>query len=145
MLLTESNLVNKARDLAKQYHRGQTDKVGNDYFRYHLTDVVKKLANPKEKIVGWLHDILEDTEMTVEKLREEGFPEDIIGAIVAVTKKPGENYIAFVKRAAAHGKLAKAVKHADIEDHLDRQDRKRDFSSKASLKKRYIKAIEFVQ
>ena len=67
------------------------------------------------------HDLLEDTEWTAADLREKGFDDDIIAAVVALTRREDETYAAFVARAGATP-LAKQVKIADVQDNLGRID-----------------------
>ena len=73
-----------------------------------------------EKIVGVLHDVVEDSEdWDFDRLREEGFAEDIISALKSVTKQSdAENYEAFIERAGRN-QIGRNVKIADIKDNLD--------------------------
>ena len=72
----------------------------------------------KEKIIGILHDLIEDTPWTLEDLRNEGFDEDIISALSFVTKKESEEYDVFISRIKTNP-LAIRVKINDLEDNLD--------------------------
>ena len=104
-------LIKKAAALAKKYHKGQTDKAGQDYF-LHPKYVSEHVCGYKEKIVGYLHDTLEDTDCTEEELRSE-FDDDIVDAVLAITKRPGEDYKAFILRVKQN-KIATRVKISDI-------------------------------
>ena len=61
----ESDAVQAAAQLAKQFHKGQVDKAGKDYFEGHLCTVASYGENWKEQAVGYLHDVAEDTPHTV--------------------------------------------------------------------------------
>ena len=70
------------------------------------------------KIAAVLHDVVEDSAWTLDQLREEGFSEEVIHAVDALTHREGEEYMAYVARAAANP-LARLVKLADLEDNMD--------------------------
>lgn len=93
------------------------------------------------KIVALLHDVVEDTDVTLDELRELGFDEVILTAIDAVTKRPGEKYADFILRIKAAGPLAIAVKLADIDDNMEDQSAL-DPDEAEFLSKRYNKARE---
>jgi len=76
-----------------------------------------KAQNDDERIVAVLHDVVEDSEWTLEGLRNEGFPDPILAAIDGVTSREGESYDAFVDRAALNPLSAK-VKLLDLEDNM---------------------------
>lgn len=90
-------------------------------------------------VVALLHDVVEDTDVTIQELRELGFDEIILHALDAVTKRPGEKYTAFILRIKAAGPLAIAVKLADIADNLEDQSAL-DPDEAAFLTKRYTAA-----
>jgi (p)ppGpp synthase/HD superfamily hydrolase len=113
----ELELLEKAIGIAVEAHRGQKDRYGAPYI-LHALRVMARLDTPIEKIVGILHDVVEDTEWTFEDLTREGFPETVVEALRCVTKREGEAYEGFVKRSARNP-LAKRVKSADLEDNMD--------------------------
>jgi len=69
-------------------------------------------------IAAVLHDVVEDTDWTVERLRQEGFADEVLEALDALTRRAGETYEAFCKRAARHP-IARVVKRADIQDNMN--------------------------
>lgn len=71
-----------------------------------------------EKIVAVLHDIIEDTPMNEDGLRQYGFSEEVIDAVLALTKRNGECRIEAAGRAAANP-IAKVVKLADVSDNMN--------------------------
>ena len=78
------NDLNKALEIATKAHKGQFDKAGKQYINHPIT-VSSKCNTLEAKIVGLLHDVVEDTDVTLEYLKE-FFSEDIIEAIRLVTK-----------------------------------------------------------
>lgn len=110
-------LFQKAIAIATEAHKGQVDKAGADYITHPLR-VAEMLGKVEEKIVAVLHDTIEDTFVTPEYLLEQGFPQEIVDGVLAVTHREGESYEDFVKRAATNP-LGKAVKMADLEDNMD--------------------------
>lgn len=103
--------------IATQAHAGQVDKAGKAYITHPLR-VMHRLETLEEKIVGVLHDSVEDSPLTLEQLAQQGFPQGIITAIDALTKRQGERYAAYIERVQANP-LAVRVKIADLTDNLD--------------------------
>jgi (p)ppGpp synthase/HD superfamily hydrolase len=109
--------LERAIAIAVEAHRGQTDKAGQPYVLHPLR-IMLSLDSEAERIVGVLHDVVEDSDWTFDDLRREGFSEDVIEALASVTKRDGESYDAFVARAAANP-IGRAVKRADLLDNSD--------------------------
>jgi (p)ppGpp synthase/HD superfamily hydrolase len=114
---TELELLEKAIAIAVTAHRGQKDRSGAPYI-FHPLRVMNRVMTTSEKTVAILHDVVEDTDWSFEKLRREGFPPAVIEALRCVTKREGEDYEDFVKRSASNS-LARRVKLADLEDNMD--------------------------
>lgn len=115
--MNNQELLEKAIGIAVSAHRGQKDRYGAPYILHPLR-VMQRLSTPDQQIVGVLHDVVEDTDWTFERLAEEGFPDSLLEALKAVTKTKEEDYDDFVKRSAANP-LARRVKLADLEDNMD--------------------------
>lgn len=116
--MTKHELLNKAVKIADKAHKGQTDKFGAPYIG-HVMRVMNYGKTLDEKIVGALHDVVEDNpKYTFERLLEEGFPKNIVNAVECITKLPGENYDDFVKRTEKN-QLAINVKLNDLRDNMD--------------------------
>ena len=134
--------LERAIEIAVSAHKGVKDKGGNPYI-LHPFRVMLSLNSEEEKIVGVLHDVVEDAEdWTFEKLQDEGFSNQILEGLQSVTKtSEDENYDEFVQRALANT-IGRQVKIADIKDNLDvtrldiltEKDVKRLQSYKKSLK-----------
>ncbi len=109
--------LERAIELAVEYHKGQVDKAGKPYILHPLR-LMMSVNKDDEKIVAVMHDIVEDTDITLDDLRNEGFSGEVIDAIECVTKREGEDYQSFIDRIA-HNPLATKVKLADLEDNMD--------------------------
>lgn len=117
--MRKEELLNKAVKIADKAHRGQTDKFGAPYIG-HVMRVMNYGKTYNEKIVGVLHDIIEDCpEISYEYLLKEGFPNDIVFAVECLTKNPPEqDYTEFIKQTE-RSPLAVAVKLNDLRDNMD--------------------------
>ncbi|WP_342417116.1 HD domain-containing protein [Paenibacillus sp. FSL R10-2782] len=102
---------------AAQAHQGQTDKGGQPYI-FHPLQVMNRVEHMDEKIVAVLHDVLEDTEVTADQLKEAGFGKHIIEAVEGLTRNEGEEYSDFIRRAK-NNPLSRAVKIADIQENMN--------------------------
>ena len=117
------DMVTAAEQLATRAHAGQTDKAGRPYIdhpRRVAARVHDTTDRPDAVAVAWLHDVVEDTPVTLEQLRDLGFTETVIRSVDALTRRPDEGD-AYYRRVAAD-ELARIVKLADIWDntHPDR-------------------------
>ena len=115
MLFTE--MTKKAMTIAYNAHHGQTDKSGVPYI-FHPARVASGLTGESEICAAWLHDVVEDTDLTIEDLRLAGFSDEICGAVSALTHDKSVPYEDYVKEIAKDP-VAKAVKLADLRDNMD--------------------------
>jgi len=114
----DNTLLSKAIFIAFEAHKAQTDKNGQPYM-LHLSRVMNMGKTIDEKICGVLHDLVEDTGWTFEKLEKEGFSKEIVEALKCLTKlSEEEDYEEFIKRVQKN-KLAINVKINDLTDNLD--------------------------
>ncbi|HMO32945.1 MAG TPA: phosphohydrolase [Lacibacter sp.] len=108
----------RALEIAISAHKGQKDKAGADYI-LHPVRVMQNGETETEKICGLLHDLIEDTDWTFEKLKEEGFSDDVLAALKCLSKKSeDEDYDAFIERIRVNP-LAVKVKINDLLDNMD--------------------------
>ena len=112
-----AELLDKAAILSVHAHQGQRDIMGQPYFQ-HPMRVAMACSTPQEKIVALLHDVIEATTTSSEDLLEMGFPDEIVDAIISVTKISGEPYVESVARAAQNS-IGRVVKFHDLEDNLN--------------------------
>ena len=133
--------LERAIEIATEAHRGQFDKAGNDYIGHPLR-VMAAGKTTEEKIVGVLHDVVEDSGWSFEHLAAEGFSQEVIEALRCVTKlsenEPYDKFIARVKE----NPLATAVKLNDLTDNMD--IRRLPYLSDKDVKrlKKYLKAYK---
>lgn len=132
----------KAYEIAKRAHLGQIDKAGEDYIK-HPEKVASFVNSDEEKAVAYLHDVIEDTELTLEDLREYGFSEEVLKAVDVITKKKGQDYQTYLN-SVKENKLARVVKLADLRHNSD-LTRLIDITEKdIERKEKYQKAIDFL-
>lgn len=113
------------RVLAVRLHQGQTDKIGRPYTEhiFAVADGVALLGGSRvEKAAAYLHDAVEDGHTTIEGLREEQVPDEVLVLVEALTKRPGESRSAYIDRVVAAGPGAMRIKVADLL-HNTRADR----------------------
>jgi (p)ppGpp synthase/HD superfamily hydrolase len=111
------HLLERAIKIAVNSHSNQFDKAGIPYI-LHPIRVMGGVKTVKEKIIAILHDTVEDTEVTLNYLKEEGFTEDIIDSIDALTRRKGETYKNFILRIKQND-MARRVKIVDLRDNAD--------------------------
>jgi (p)ppGpp synthase/HD superfamily hydrolase len=102
---------------AKAHEKGKPDKGGAPYILHPLR-VMLAVSTTEERIAAVLHDVIEDSDWTIERLRNEGFAEPVLRALEALTKREGEDYEDFVRRAGKDP-IARRVKLADMRDNCD--------------------------
>lgn len=128
--------LEKSKKIAEKAHSGQIRKLGQDKgkpYIIHPQRVASKFDNHVLASIAFLHDILEDTEITEEDLKQEGIPFYVINAVKTLTRKYDESYLDFILRTKKDI-LTVQVKIADIEDNLSSlQD--------GSLKDKYLLAL----
>ena len=110
--------LERAIQIAAEAHMKQKDKYGAPYLG-HVTRVMNAGQTEDEKIVGVLHDLIEDTPWTIDDLRQEKFSERVIEAVQCLTKtSESENYDDFIDRVR-NNPLAVQVKLNDLRDNMD--------------------------
>jgi (p)ppGpp synthase/HD superfamily hydrolase len=109
--------LKRAIAIAAQAHAGQVDEAGSPYLGHSLR-VMRRLKGKEARIVGVLHDVIENSCWTLDRLSDEGFSYDVIEALDALTRRKEEHHGAFLRRAAANP-IARQVKQADLEDNCE--------------------------
>lgn len=133
--------LERAIEIATEAHRGQLDKAGKDYIG-HPMRVMEAGRTTEERIVGVLHDVVEDSDWTFERLAAEGFSAEVIEALRCVTKiSKDEPYDKFIARVKSNP-LAVVVKLNDLSDNMD--IRRLPYLSDKDVKrlKKYLKAYK---
>lgn len=138
-----STLLEKALHIATDAHIYQVDKAGMPYI-LHPIRVANRCSTDDERIVALLHDTIEDTEVTAEYLLMEGFPRNIVDAILSVTRNEDENYEDFIKRSRLNP-IGRQVKLHDLEDNMD-ITRLNELTEKDLYRlNKYIKAYKYLK
>ena len=138
-----TNLTNKAMRIAYKAHNGQLDKSDVPYI-FHPFHLAEQMKTEHEVIVALLHDVVEDTDVTLGDLEADGFPHDVLEAVRLLTHDrsvPYMEYIAGLKDNA----LAKKVKMADLRHNSD-VTRLEGIDEEAGKRlKKYGAALQFLQ
>lgn len=110
-------MLEKAILIATKAHNGQLDKGGQPYILHPLR-VMQSCNSDLEKICAVLHDVIEDTNISLNELREEGFSEEVLVILDLLTKKEQEDYSTFIDRINTN-ETACRVKIADLQDNMN--------------------------
>lgn len=113
-------MLSKAIQIAKRAHEGQKDKGGKEYI-FHPLRVMLQFDTEEEQVCAVLHDVIEDSFVTLEDLKKAGIPETILSALDALTKREKEDYENYIERVSKN-KLACKIKLADLEDNMYLRD-----------------------
>ena len=109
--------LDRAIQIAVKAHAGQTRKDGTPYI-LHPIRVMMRQSGLTAMIVAVLHDVVEESDITLDDLKREGFSRDIITALRLLTRRKGVSYRDYIS-AIATNPLARAVKLADLEDNMN--------------------------
>lgn len=110
-------LTKKALLLAYDAHKGQLDRAGLPYI-FHPYHLAEQMDDEISCCAALLHDVVEDTEITMDMLREEGFPEEVLEAVNLLTHREGTDYFDYIRRIKGTAAAVK-VKLADLEHNSD--------------------------
>ena len=133
----------KALKLCFDAHKNQTDKSGLPYV-FHPFHLAEQMETEETVVAALLHDVVEDTEYTFDDLREMGFSENVISALMLLTHDPATDYMEYVAEIKKNP-IAKAVKLADLRHNSD-LSRLDNISGEALLRrKQYIAAIKLLE
>lgn len=139
MKLTPEQMIDRAATFGARVHAHQTRKDGTPYFA-HCVRVAIRVPDKITGTIALLHDTVEDTDTTLDDLRDLGFSNEVVEAVDCLSRRPGETYANFIERAAVN-EHARIVKIADIQDNLQDQSAL-DPDEAEFLKKRYTKALK---
>lgn len=109
--------LERAIVIATEAHAGTFDKGGAPYILHPLR-LMLGMTTEAEQIAAVLHDVVEDSDLTLEQLRREGFSEEVLRSIDHLTRRDSETYAEFIERAGEHP-VAARVKAADLIDNMD--------------------------
>ena len=140
--MINTKLTRLASKIAYKAHEGQTDKAGVPYI-FHPIHIAEQMDSEESCVVALLHDVIEDSDITLEILSKY-FNDDIIAALRVLTKKENDDYVMYIKRVKTN-KLATKVKIKDLEHNRDltRLEEVTDKDRKRSMK--YWEAIRYLE
>ncbi len=132
----------QALKLCFEAHKEQKDKSGMPYV-FHPFHLAEQMETEETTIVALLHDVVEDTDYTIEDLAKMGLGEEVISALSLLTHDDGTEYMDYI-RLIKDNPIAKAVKLADLKHNSDIT--RLDSVDEKALKRRekYLKAIAFL-
>ncbi len=133
----------EAINLAWISHKGQYRKDGKTIFIFHPLAVMMKVRGLDAKIVAVLHDIIEDTMITKEDLIRKKFDEDIVEAVVLLSRTKDQKYFQYIK-ALSIDPLAREVKIADVQHNLKSLDKIPKEEERQFLRERYRKTLRIL-
>ncbi len=110
-------LTNRALRIAYAGHHGQVDKAGLPYI-HHLLYVAEQMDDEASTCVALMHDVLEDTSVTVSDLRDESIPDEVVDAVMLLTRERGVPYMDYIRKLSANP-IARKVKVADLRHNSD--------------------------
>lgn len=141
MIYTEK--TKKALELCFEAHKDQVDKSGLPYV-FHPFHLAEQMETEETIIAALLHDVVEDTDYTLEDIKEMGFGDAVVDALSLLTHDDDTNYMDYV-RAIKGNPIAKTVKLADLRHNSDIT--RLDVVDEKALKRRenYLEALEFLQ
>ena len=134
-------VLEHAKLIALSAHSGQVDKGGNPYI-FHPKIVASMVETDELKTVAWLHDVVEHTPVTIEDLKLD-FPQNIVNAVDAITRRTGENRIYYLNRITKNP-MALRVKIADLTHNSDLSRIKHPSPEDYARVERYKNEIEFL-
>jgi (p)ppGpp synthase/HD superfamily hydrolase len=114
--------VEHAIALALHAHRGQTYVATGEPFILHSLRVMLRFEEPLLQTVAVLHDVVEDTDVSLDSLSRAGFGPEVIGAVDALTRRQDEPYPVYIERVA-QDQIASRVKRADLTENLANNER----------------------
>jgi (p)ppGpp synthase/HD superfamily hydrolase len=116
-MMETNDPIETALGIALRAHQGQKDKAGAPYILHPLR-LMLRMESPVERIAALLHDVVEDSAITLADLRAAGLPEQAIATVEDLSKRKGECYEDFIARLSGNP-VARKVKLADLEDNMN--------------------------
>ena len=136
-------MTKTALKLCFEAHKDQTDKSGLPYV-FHPFHLAEQMPDEKTTVVALLHDVIEDTDYTLDDMKNMGFSDDILSAIALMTHDddvPYMEYVALIKK----NPIAKMVKLADLRHNSDMSRLDKVTAHDRERAEKYKKAIEFLE
>lgn len=109
--------IERAIQIAAKAHEGQKDRAGQPYLLHPLR-IMMQMDTLEKMIIAALHDVVEDSQWTLDDLQQEGFSETVVDAVDALSKREGEGYDAYIERVKLNP-TAIPIKLGDLQDNAD--------------------------
>ena len=135
-------MIDIALAIARKAHAGQVDKAGVDYIQHPLY-VASQVKTEQEKAIALLHDVLEDSDITVADLLAYGLSNKVVTAVQTLTKKKGQSYQEYLEKVKSNN-LARVVKLADLKHNSDLSRLKSVSDTDRERVEKYKKAIYYL-
>lgn len=139
-----------AKAIAHIAHRGQVDKGGRPYIEHPaaVAALVRSATDSSDAAVAaaWLHDVLEDTDVTEQDLRAAGIEQGVIRVVQTLTRRDDEPVEVYYSRIRNYSVTARCVKRADIRHNTDpRRLVRLEPEVQLRLLKKYAKALDHLE
>ena len=138
-----TNLTKKALSLCFEAHKNQLDKSGMPYV-FHPFHLAEQMETVETVVVALLHDIVEDTDYTIDDLKNMGFPNTVTDAIALMTHDAATEYMDYVARIKTNP-IAKVVKLADLRHNSDLSRLNVVTSEALRRREKYLEALEILE
>ena len=136
-------LTTEAMKIAYNAHHGQVDKSGIPYI-FHPIHLAEQMTDEYTTCVALLHDVVEDTDITLEALAKT-FPKEVVDAVALMTHDDGTDYLQYVARIRENP-IARAVKLADLTHNTDKTRLPEgDAAAMKRWETKYSKALEILK
>lgn len=114
------NITERAETISRHAHKDNFHRDGVTPYITHVEAVVSRLKGQNDSVIAaaWLHDVIEDTETTLDDLRAAKLPEEVVVAVDILTHRPGENYFNRYIYGILGDTIARKVKLADVLSNL---------------------------
>ena len=112
-----TDLTKKALKLCFSAHKEQVDKTGLPYV-FHPFHLAEQMDDEISTVCALLHDVIEDTDMTLEDILKMGFPNEVADVLSLLTHKEDVPYMDYVKEISKNPTATK-VKIADLLHNSD--------------------------
>lgn len=136
-------MTKKALKLAFEAHKDQVDKSGLPYV-FHPFHLAEQMQDEECVMVALLHDVMEDTDYTLEDLRAMGFSENVLEALVLMTHDDDTPYLAYVAQLKGNP-IARTVKLADLRHNSDLSRLERMTEKDMQRAEKYKQAIKLLE
>lgn len=139
--MINTKLTRKAMIIAYNAHQNQFDKANIPYI-YHPIHIAEQMDTELECIVALLHDVVEDTDITLNDLEKE-FPQEVIDLLKILTHDKKIDYIEYIKKVKTNP-IATKIKIADLKHNSDITRLENITTTDLKRIEKYKKALEIL-